>query len=274
MILEQLKLTARSQVRAHSTDAFTIRGIWKVNCLFQPFINERCFVYTFIVSQTAGQGCAYCTGDKYSAGFLESLIGRDYFSLESVNRCLDISLLDSVYASFQFTPQMSVCLEGNSTDKSYHRADIVVSESMRLCRKIVGLRKPRIANIGVVGAFLKKFLESECEVTASDLDERICGKLFFGKIPVQTGSETLGLVSNSDVAVVTGMTLSTNTLDDIISVAQESGTRVLIFAETGAHFAEEYLKLGVDCVISEPFPFYIFEGKSQIDIFRAVHKGI
>jgi hypothetical protein len=42
-----------------------------------------------------------------------------------------------------------------------------------------------------------------------------------------------------------------------------------MFAETGANFGEEYCRtIGVDVVVSEPFPFYIFQGVTRIEIYR------
>jgi hypothetical protein len=65
------------------------------------------------------------------------------------------------------------------------------------------------------------------------------------------------------------MTLATDSLDLIISEARQAGTKLLIFAETGANFGEEYCRtLGVDTVVSEPFPFYIFQGLSTIEVYR------
>jgi hypothetical protein len=41
-----------------------------------------------------------------------------------------------------------------------------------------------------------------------------------------------------------------------------------MFAETGSNLGDFYVKNGVDCVIGEPFPFYIFQGKNTLNIFR------
>lgn len=64
------------------------------------------------------------------------------------------------------------------------------------------------------------------------------------------------------------MTLATDTLDQILEAAQENDTRVLVFAETGANLGEALCRLGVDTVVGEPFPFYIFHGTSQINVYR------
>ena len=54
-----------------------------------------------------------------------------------------------------------------------------------------------------------------------------------------------------------------------IEAARESDTRLLVFAETGAFFGPEYCRtVGIDTVVSEPFPFYIFQGVSRIEVHR------
>jgi len=40
------------------------------------------------------------------------------------------------------------------------------------------------------------------------------------------------------------------------------------YCETGANLCEEYVRMGVDTAIAEPFPFYIFGGTTRIDIYR------
>ncbi len=65
------------------------------------------------------------------------------------------------------------------------------------------------------------------------------------------------------------MTLTTHAAGDIVDVCREHDTKVVMFAETGANFGEEYCQtIGIDAVVSEPFPFYIFQGMSRIEIYR------
>jgi outer membrane protein assembly factor BamB len=74
---------------------------------------------------------------------------------------------------------------------------------------------------------------------------------------------------DGDLAIVTGMTIFNDSLEEIVEVAQSRGTKLLMFCETGANFAEEYCRsIGVDTVVSELFPFYIFQGTSTIEVYR------
>ena len=66
------------------------------------------------------------------------------------------------------------------------------------------------------------------------------------------------------------MTLATEALDDLVSTAKRFGTKTIVFAETGANFGEGYCRsIGIDVTVSEPFPFYIFQGLTTIEIYRA-----
>jgi hypothetical protein len=71
-----------------------------------------------------------------------------------------------------------------------------------------------------------------------------------------------------DIAIVTGMTVPTGALDGLLSAAAESGTTIILVAETGAWIGRRLLAAApVHCVVSEPFPFYIFSGPSTINVF-------
>lgn len=268
-ILDYLKINLNAQRATLDEDSFLIRGVWKVHCIFQPSEKERVFRYVFLISQTVNQGCAYCVDDHYEVQFLQSLMGRSYFDLTIEDRCLDISLLDAIYASLPRRPTNTVTLTGNSLEKAIDRARLVVDEATRLLsnRRHVDTA-PTVVNVGVVGHIIDELLNRGYHVFATDLDPSLQGQKFLDRVVVHPGNKTLHFVASSDVAIVTGMTLSTDTLDSIISTAKAHDTKLVVFAETGSSFAPAYLQLGVDCVIAEPFPFYIFQGATLIEVYR------
>jgi hypothetical protein len=88
-------------------------------------------------------------------------------------------------------------------------------------------------------------------------------------IPVRHGAHSPELVADCDVALICGETIANNTLSELIQTAREHRTTTVIFAVSGCHFAEEYCRtFGVDAVISEPQPQYLFQGTSTVDIYR------
>jgi hypothetical protein len=265
-VYEILKEQALKKTTDFSDADFTIRGLWKVDLAFKPTVDERTFKYWFLVSQTVGQGSCYCDQDLVVD---ESLIGRDAREIIPEKDCYSISVLDSIYASIKRHPHRVHEISGNSIEKTAQRNAIILNEVEYV---LGGLKpkgeKPRIMNVGVLGTLIKSLTEKEYSVAATDLDDRILNTRVHG-VMVENGSKNFQLIPESDVVVITGMALTTDALGDIIDVCKQHRTRIVIFAETGAHFGEEYCRtLGADSVVSEPFPFYIFQGVSRIEIYR------
>lgn len=268
MILQKIR---ESVINNHDIDEskLIIRGLWSVDCLFKPNIKERTFNYKFIVAQTMGQGCAYSTVKNYDIEYLESLMGKSYLDLKFEDTALEVAILDSIYSTLQRTPDRQIELSGTSVEKAEARAKIVVEEAMRLINK-ENLKNdiPLVCNIGVVGNIIKELIDKDLQVVGADFDEEIVGKKLFNEVAVVHGENTPKLIEQSDVAIVTGMTLTTGTLDEIITAAERYKTRLVVFAETGSNFGSFYVQNGIDCAIGEPFPFYIFQGMTTLNIFR------
>lgn len=267
MIMERL----REKIRKGniSEEELIIRGLWSVDCLFKPNVKERTFNYKFIVAQTIGQGCAYSMSTNYDVKYLESLMGKNYLDLKLEDTALEVAILDAIYSTLQREPDRVVEISGNSVDKAEIRAKIVAEETIRLIdNNNLKNEKPLLLNVGVVGNIIKEFVDKDMDVIGTDFDSEIVGKKLFGRAEIIHGSNTLEMVKKCDIAIITGMTLTTNTLDDIINTAKEHNTKIVMFAETGSNLGDFYVENGVDCVIGEPFPFYIFQGKNTLNIFR------
>ncbi len=247
-------------------DDFVIRGLWKVDLAFRPNPDERIFRYWFLVSQTIGQGSCYCDKDLEVD---ESLIGRDAREVIAERDCYSISILDSIYASIPKKPARVHELTGNSIEKTLKRNAILLDEVERLiCHTKPKGAKPTIINVGVLGNLIKGLKSKDYQIYATDLDERILGRNIHGVV-VEHGSKTYHYIKDVDIAVITGMTLTTDAVGDIVDLCKEYGTKILMFAETGANFGQEYCEtIGIDVVVSEPFPFYIFQGLTRIEIYR------
>jgi hypothetical protein len=265
-IFEILKEQALRKTADFKPADFTVRGLWKVDLAFKPNPDERTFRYNFLVAQTVGQGSCYC--DK-ALEINVSLLGRDAREIISEMSCYEIALLDSIYASIPRTPAEVFELRGNSVEKAVSRGNIIVDEVDRLLRRISpSPRDTTVVNIGVVGNLIKALKGKGYNVIATDLDDALVGKSIHG-VPVEHGSRNFRHIADADLAVITGMTLTTDALNDIVHVCQDNDTRLVMFAETGANFGEEYCRtIGVDVVVSEPFPFYIFQGLTRIEIYR------
>jgi hypothetical protein len=265
-VFETLRQTALERTADFGDDDFIIRGLWKVDLAFKPNTDERMFRYAFLVSQTVGQGSCYCDTELVID---ESLIGRDAREILPEKRCYSISVLDSIYASIPRKPQKTYELRGNSIEKTARRNAIIIDEVGRL---LEAMGSPpgsiRVLNVGVLGTLIKGLKAKGYSVLATDLDDGIIDQSVHG-VTVEHGSKTFQRIKECDLAVITGMTLTTDSLEDILEIANKHDTRLIMFAETGANFGEEYCRtMGIDIVVSEPFPFYIFQGTSTIEIYR------
>ncbi len=267
-ILKQLNQRLIERSKDLDKEDFILRGLWNMDLLFKPNSTERTFSYNVLVFQTHKQGCCYYKDDDTK--ITEDLMGVDTRYLETDNRNIKTAALDAAYSVLPNKPIEEYVLNGTSFAKAIKRAEIVASEVLFNVSNDIRSSSPSVVNVGVVGNIIKELKDKGLNVYATDLDPNLVNKHIHGVL-VQDGNEyTDKLVRECDVALITGMTLITGTLDNIIKSAMESGTKIVMFAETGAWFAQEYCNsFGIDSVVSEPFPFYIFEGTSRINIYRS-----
>jgi hypothetical protein len=250
------------------SSSFYVSGLWGIDCFFQPSPLERKFAYNIVVAQTHGQGACYYHGTRIDPAELAKYAGTELGFQLTGNRYVDIALLDSLAAALEATPSYEVILRGDGLKKARERAVLVVGEVLHAARNSPKQEPTRVCNVGVVNLIVQGLLDAGLRVTASDLDPGIIGSVLFDCVTVMPGDRTLELVAEADVAVVSGMTLATQSLDAILNTAKSHNTRVVLFAQTGAGFAPFYVEQGIDCVVAEPFPFYIYEGMNLLRVFR------
>ncbi len=267
-ILADLQQIAMDKSKDYDKDLFFVRGQWGVELVFRPNIHERTFQYQVIVIQTLRQGASYCSCTRRTVD--PKLMAQDARTVRTDDRCMNVAMLDAAYSVFEDESVKDFYLDGTSMEKAVERADIVASEVLYQMPEHHKLNAPSVVNVGVVGNIIRQLRERGVEVYATDLDPELVGNPSQGVI-VQDGIEhTLELVEKCDVALITGMVLSTHTLGEILEVARKAHTKVVMFAETGAWFGQTYCDhFGIDAVVSEPFPFYIFAGRSLIRLHRA-----
>ncbi len=271
-ILEALRRTASEQIAGGQHDAVILRGLWKTEYVLRLTDLETTFHLRYIVAQTLGQGCSYYPVESEDPLLDPRWLGTNVLRERFISRALTIATLDAVFASLSSPlPARAFALHGSNIDKSHARAAIVCDEATTL----LSTRRPRYGSafrlvmVGVVGSFVYRLRSAgSYELALTDYDPELLGRSVHG-IRVQNGSATIGLVEQADLAIVTGMTLATDTLDAILDTARERGTPVVVFAQTGANFAAAYCDMGVDVVVSEPLPFYLTgSGPSQIRVYR------
>ena len=288
-ILNYLLDRARDKAFYLPENALVLRGLRRCDYILRLYPTDPVFNLHYLLAQTVGQGCSYYDPTDETPILDESLLGKNVLKTDFASRAFRVATLDAVYYSFGNKPTESRIITGTNTDKAKERAAIVCQEAVQLLTK----RRPKhantynILNIGVVGSFLSiltsyKHQGADITVTASDFYEGVVGTYVHGvkiedgngrtdtNLPqLHKGARTLDLVAQADVAIITGMSLANNTLDGILEAALLNKTSMVVFAETGAHFASEYCEIGFDAVVSEPFPFYLTcDGPTQINIYR------
>jgi hypothetical protein len=268
---EALVNTLRSKILDVTSDmdpsVFQIRGLWKIDLICRPSLDEQQFSYGVYVVQTQRQGACYC--HLAASDLPVSLMGADARLAESGFEPLDIAILDAAYSATHQSPVSTRLLEGTPAVKALQRARIIVDEVLAVSPSRAAGRPVTVAVIGAIGTVMGALRDAGCNVLATDLHKAIVGQRLHD-VRVDDGAEYSALhVARADVAVLSGMTLATGTLGELLTAAEQSDTRVVIVAETGAWFAAEYCNsFGVDVVVAEPFPFYIFEGATRLFVYR------
>ena len=130
------------------------------------------------------------------------------------------------------------------------------------------ISKKKILVVGAVSNIIKELTKTGAEIFATDLDKTLVDGDLEG-IKVKDGAvNTIPLLHEVDVALVTGMTLSTDTLDEILAATKKSNLKIVVFAQTGANISPYYLDFGVKTVLAESFPSCIFPGDTLMKVYR------
>ena len=238
-----------------------VRSIWATQFRCQPSLNEIIFSGYLIVAQSSGQGCCLSKSEP-QVDF--NIIGTNAIDHIKNPNSVSIALLDSLYNMFEVQSYSQIKISGDPSDKSIKRAKIIAKETARL---VPYANSPTAVLIGFVSNIANELLNKGFRVLATDLSPEIIGKRFQG-ISVEGAHANAHYIQEADVAVVTGMVLITNTIDEIFKMVNIFDKKLLVFAQTGASLAKEYLRYGADTVVAEPFPIYDFHGESIIRIYN------
>lgn len=247
-------------------EQFALRSLWRVDHRTQPTPQERFMVYSFVMAQTVRQGCCYADFGSVNIGpWSDALIGRDTRNIKGSRIEEEIAILDAAYGVLPRSPQQVRVVDGQLDQKAMQRAQIIVDEALAQLKQKGGRK---VAQVGVLGNLVHHLKRADVDLTASDFDPHLLEHGILG-VPVVNGDQSPRLVAEADVALVCGETLPSQTMGELVATARKHGTRLVVFAVTGCHFGEEYCRtLGMDAVICEPQPQYLFQGPSTLEIYR------
>lgn len=241
-----------------------LKGLWSIDLAFKPNPQERLFKYNVLVSLTKDHGCCY-SAENMKLRKVDEFIGKHIldFNVDELRRDLSIAILDSGFSCLKNNSSERIILTGSPNIKGKIRGKIICEE----IKKILGKDHIKIGLLGSAGSIIKEISERDWSCRATDMCPDIVGKKQSGII-VENYLNNSEILEESDAVIVTGMAISTNTLGNIINEKNRKKKVMLVYAETGSNFASEYIKLGVDVVVAEPFPFYIFNLPSKLLIYR------
>lgn len=245
------------------TSAFDIQAHFKPSVYDMPYSDR-----IRVVQTSAASGSCFCFGNSKDIPL--SILGLDARKVVVSDKCLEIAVLDAVFGALPSNkPSAIFWLRGLPSEKSEARTTLIIGEINRLLSHFENLKRaPVITMVGAVGNVLRELRQiDKAQIYATDFDETLIGKRL-GNVIVENGLKTKERLAESDIGLITAMTLASETLQDIIDVSRENKTKLVMFAETAAHIAPELINMGIDSIVAEEFPFYMFPGKTSVSIYR------
>ena len=204
------------------------------------------------------------------------LVGEDTRQILQNRMCRDYNdrtaIVDSVMGHVSRPPNEQIRLDDTLQAKYVARSEIFADEAERVLQrkrpKNLKGNNPRVVVIGATAGIIWALARRRFNVSATDLSPEIVGKEF-GGVKVSNGKDSNArLMEESDLAIVTGMTLMNRTLPRLMKLAKKYNTSTIIWAITGRNFGHYYTENGVDSVISDPSPFLLLPGPAVIAIWR------
>ncbi len=225
------------------------------------------------VSTEAGTGCCFCPHEDLHTDDLDALLHSDVRQAQATAPCVRIAALDAAWSVAPSRDPLYACeASGPPTQKARLRAALIAAEVAEAAGSPRGDGVPvspvRALMVGAVGSVIHELRGRGMDVAVTELDETLIGREISG-VRVTHGDRTIDLLESAQVALVTAMTMATETLDMILERAAEHRTKIVVYSETASNFAPRLLDYGACSVLTEAFPFYMFAGKTLMSVFRS-----
>jgi hypothetical protein len=125
----------------------------------------------------------------------------------------------------------------------------------------------RIAIVGAVGSIISALQTQNYTIEVSEFDDELVNQDVAG-VRIQPGACTPRMVENADLSIVTGMTISTDTLGDVLAAGRRGSTPIVFYAQTGAHILMSLDFPAPTVIVQEDFPHYMWPGSTPLSISR------
>jgi hypothetical protein len=231
----------------------------EISVEFIDFIIERAIlsgnsiVYKdpFIIVQleSGARGACFLHPGDICENDLEGIAGKPIFDLlDKVKPPIEIALLDAFFEMLNtkenIKPQSILELKGLAYQKSKERAQKLID--------LAGVRKyQKLLFIGAIADLVDAAVQKGAEIKLADFG--LSGTYVHG---VLVEYDARPMVTWADNIIMTGNTLKTNTIVDLLETIRRNKIPLLIYALTGVNIAPRYLYYGANIVTCEKFPYY------------------
>ena len=125
----------------------------------------------------------------------------------------------------------------------------------------------KVLLIGAVSEIARDVLKSTKNLSITECGQDSRGTGMYD-IPIEIGADaTLKRLGKSDIAIITGATMTSNTIDDILDIGVKHNVDMRFYLETGSGFSRALLRKGAKLVLAESFPFYDMPGTTKMNLY-------
>ncbi|MGA8610508.1 MAG: DUF364 domain-containing protein [Xanthobacteraceae bacterium] len=281
--LEAAERWALEKAAGVSAARFRLASFWFIDFGIQHVPGERKTFYTMRLAQSENYGLA-CNLTSAMTDADETrlrresdtaLVGEDTRDILKDRRFRDnldrAALVDLVMGHIPRPINEPMVLDQTVRDKHAIKSRVFADEAEAVLQrkgvKATNSGKPHVLVIGAMVSTLTELVARGFQVTATDMSPDIIGRSL-GGLTVRDGKENESFIETADLLIVTGMTLVNGTLPSLVQAAKNNNTSTMIWAVTGKNFGPYYTEHGIDCVISDPSPFFYLPGPSSIEVWR------
>ncbi len=87
---------------------------------------------------------------------------------------------------------------------------------------------------------------------------------------IKVEQDMIPVLRQADRVIVTGMTLSNGSFDEILAIVRERKIPLLVYAQTGSAIVAQFLGQGVTAICAEPFPYSQFSAEpTSVYLYQA-----
>ena len=273
--VEAAERWALDRAGALPADPFRLRALWSVSYVVQAEPAERKTRYTMRIAQAEGYGRSGGLGPGLPDPDPD-LIGEDARRILRERLWRDeseqLAITDLILGQVSRPANEQIVLDDTFRGKYVARTKIFADEANHLLQRRGvehrAARPPRVLVVGATAGILNALVRGGFAVRATDLSPDMVGRALGGVEVLDGTTANARLMKESDLAIVTGMSLTNGTLPGLMSLAKTHNTSTIIWAITGKNFGHYYTEHGVDSVISDPSPFLLLPGPAMIAIWR------